>query len=483
MNEQDFNIILDEGEGYFVEFKESLNRIDREIVAFANSSGGRIFLGISDKSIIKGYLLSNKHKSEIQSIAENCEPPIKIAIEKYNEIAIIHVPEGKRKPYKCSTGYYLRNGASSQKMSTDDIISVIQNEGRVKFDELFDKRFDINSEFDLNKFRNFLRKCGIPDEYPYKDVLRNLGVMAIEGNIELLNNSGILLFAVQPAKFFIQSSITCVLFKGTEKINILDRKDFTGDLISNIEESIIFLKKHLKLSYKIESLRREEILEIPETALREAIVNAVVHRDYFIKGANISVEIFDDRVEISSPGGLPKGMKQSDLGSRSVTRNPLIASLMLRANYIEQLGTGIRRIQKALMLAGLPIPVFEIDTFFTVKYYRIAIAERGVGNNSNVFYEILTENFGVNFGVNFDLKGKRLERVLQILALISNGEFSTARNFSVSFGVSTRTIENDLTFLKNNGLIIFTGPDKKGYYESTNKFKVLLNDFKNKRTT
>jgi len=98
-----------------------------------------------------------------------------------------------------------------------------------------------------------------------------------------------------------------VLFKGNKKINIIDRNIFEFDLLTNIDQAIAFLHRHLNLSYTIQDVRRTEIFRAPSDVLREAVINAVAHRDYFEKGATVVIEVFDDRVEISNPGGLPKG--------------------------------------------------------------------------------------------------------------------------------------------------------------------------------
>ncbi len=145
-----------------------------------------------------------------------------------------------------------------------------------------------------------------------------------------------MLFFTKSTEFLLlQAKVVCVLYKGTEKLHILDKKDFYGNIIQNIEDAVMFVKRHINIEYKIENLRREEIPEIPDIALREAIVNAVCHRDYFEKGASVMIEIFDDRVEISNPGGLPSGLNAKEFGTKSVVRNPVIASLLNRADYIE----------------------------------------------------------------------------------------------------------------------------------------------------
>ena len=454
INNDWLKLILEEGEGYHSEFKETLSKIDKEIVAFANASGGKIFVGISDDGQIKGFKLTNKSKSEIQSIAENCDPPIRISIDKFENIAIINVPEGNRKPYKCSSGFYLRNGATSQKMNTEDILAIFRYEGRIKFDELTESDIAKNLIIDNAKYRNFIRKCKISEEYPANDVLANLGLLVNFGNTQIMNNAGILFFAENPIRIFPQAVVTGVLYKGIEKVNILDRKDFTSDLITNVEDSMIFLKKHLNLRYKIESLQREEILEIPEEALREAIINSVVHRDYFEKGANVLIEIFDDRVEISNPGGLPKGLDKDDFGTKSVARNPLIASTMLRANYIEKLGTGINRIQNALKAEGLMPATFNMNNFFTVTFLR----EFNIATQKNT--QITTQKSSLK-----TTKKSSLKSSLKIIELISINSKITIPEMASIIGISDRAIRKNINKLKKEGKIRRVGSDRAGHWE------------------
>ena len=153
-----------------------------------------------------------------------------------------------------------------------------------------------------------------------------------------------------------------------------------------MDDTIVFLKKHLRISYKIDGLRRENILELPEDALREAVVNAVCHRDYFEKGARVMVEIFDDRVDIVSPGGLCKGITSKNFGTVSITRNSIIASMFFRINYIEQMGTGIRRMRNATREANVAEPEFEFSGFFKVTFRRndadFSIGRQSAANRS-----------------------------------------------------------------------------------------------------
>ena len=245
------------------------------------------------------------------------------------------------------------------------------------------------------------------------------------------------------------------MYKGTKKVTILDRKEFTDDLISNIEDTILFLKKHLNLRIEIEGLRHQEILEIPELALREAVVNAVCHRDYFEKGANVMVEIYDDRLEITNPGGLPKTLKPKDFGKKSVCRNSIIASLLLRADYIEKMGTGINRIKKALKEANCPEPQFEYDTFFTLGFPRsisLVLPEKSVGENVGKTTQQTREK----------TSEKTSEKIIKLLKTREN---YTISELSKKVGVTTRSIERNLSNLQTSGKIKRIGPDKGGHWE------------------
>jgi len=121
VKEEEMQLVLEEGEGYTIEFKESLSNIDKEIVAFANSSGGRIFLGVGDDNEVKGIRITNELKSQIQDRANNCQPPVTVLLEEFGNIRIITVMEGVDKPCKCSAGFYARVGPNSQKL--DGIVS------------------------------------------------------------------------------------------------------------------------------------------------------------------------------------------------------------------------------------------------------------------------------------------------------------------------------------------------------------------------
>ena len=165
MTEKDLELILKTGESFFVEFKEKADKtLAKEIVAFANSQGGKIFIGVTDRGEIKGIKITNKLKSRIFDIARNCEPAIEIKLIEYkNKVLVLEVPEGDKKPYSCSQGFFIRNGPNSQKLSRDEILSFAYTEGRLTFDEQINKTFIYPHDFDKQKFGNYLKEAKLTD--------------------------------------------------------------------------------------------------------------------------------------------------------------------------------------------------------------------------------------------------------------------------------------------------------------------------------
>jgi ATP-dependent DNA helicase RecG len=446
MTQHELDTIIASGEGYIVEFKQNVNSdLSKELAAFANASGGRIFIGLTDDGKVQGITITNKLKSDIQSVASACDPPVDIRLEDFDKkVMIITIPEGRDKPYRTTNGFYIRTGASSIKMSRDQIISFIKSEGKVKFDELRNLEVDYPSERNDITIKHYMGIAGINTTLTPDELLSNLGVLYTDEKL-VINNTGVLFFIKNPRMHIPNNAINCVLYKGNKKVDIIDKKTFDLDIITNIEEAIAFLKRHLNLAYNIKGSRREERLEIPEVVLREAVVNAVTHRDYFEKGAEVMVEIFDNRVEISNPGGLAKGLKEEDFGTKTLARNPLIAALLSRAKYIEKLGTGVPRIRQAMKEKELPEPVFLFDHFFTVILKRY-----------NPVSE-LRKQLKIS-----EAKAKRIAAILEKLG--SGGKLEPEKLAAILVATS-RTIRNDISLLEEAGWIKIKGSTFAREYE------------------
>ncbi|MCX6844942.1 MAG: hypothetical protein NTX53_21995 [candidate division WOR-3 bacterium] len=396
--------------------------------------------------------------------ADHCDPPLTVTFEEAGTVLVVHVPEGSDKPYRCAKGFYLRVGPSSQKLNRDQIVEFLKAEGKVRFDEMENPGFDFQARFDQQKLGKFLARAGITEVLDTSTMLRNLGAANDRPDSAAINNTGILFFARNLEHTYRHTVVTCALYKGTEKSDVLDRKDFNEDALSSIEGAMVFLRQHLPVRYEFTgALKRREIPELPLEALREAVVNAVCHRDYFERGANVMVEIFDDRVEISNPGGLPKGLSPEEFGKRSVTRNRNIANLLHRLDYIEKMGTGIARMRNWMAGAGLKPPKFTFTTFFTAAFMRPQTPARTGGVSGGVS--------GAVFG---RVTSVRQARLLRLLRLLHESGGLSAPGLAHRADVARRTLERDLALLSKLELIRFTGPPKTGTYVLTEKGRAFL---------
>ncbi len=368
-------LVLCEGEGFKVEFKERLSSLDREMVAFANTSGGTIYLGVNDAGSIIGIPITNALKSQVTDIAYNIDPSIKVTLQEFTQerVLAIHVPSGMDKPYRCKDGFFLRNGPSTQKLKRDDIIELINQAHTQRFDEMLNHQFRFPEDFSQEALDEYLRLCGIKTRVSAYDILLSLNVAEEEhqGNL-ICTNAGVLFFAKDPQKFFPESYITAVSYKTEDRFSLYDKKDFKGSPINQIDNSLSFMFRHMTSEPRITGISgaRHDVYEYSPIALREAIINAVVHRDYLYDSSHIYIHMFPQYIEIESPGGLYRGLSLEDLGKRSIRRNRLIADLLHRAGFIERVGSGFSRMQHALAENNNPPLEVVATNFFNIRFRK-----------------------------------------------------------------------------------------------------------------
>ncbi len=453
MKSDKLKILIAEGEGLTVEFKEKYTpKIDRDIVALANAKGGFIVLGVNDEGKIVGEKLTNIMKAEILSLARNCDPHITISkVSPVDSVVVIEVAEGDEKPYSCSSGYFRRLDAVTQKMSQKEVRTMFRHTVDMTFEDLPRKDFTL-ADVSLAKVKTFLRETGASFKVTKANLASFLSSLGIykEG---IINNAGALMFAAEVKKFVFHSESILVAFKGTDKVHIYDRKDVCDDLLTQLTEAMAFLKKHLNVRSVIRELDRTDIYEIPLDALREALVNALIHRDYSMRGTSIYVNVFDDRVEITNPGGLPAGITKDNFGKESIRRNLIIADLFHRMGKVERMGTGIGRMRNLVREAGLKPPDFTSDTFFHAVFQRNpehalkSAAGRGVEKR---LAEGLVEGLA--------------ESQRKILALVEKTPSISKQELSRKIRISTTAIDKNIQVLKKKGLLERVGPDKGGHW-------------------
>ena len=369
MNQDKLAELIALGEGTTLEFKRSgVSGLGQEMCAFANSSGGKILLGITDDGDIVGVSGINRLKSDIQNIARAADPSIRIEIELLaSSVLCIKIPPQREKPYSFGGRFYFREGANSQKMSRNEIRKFFDREGFMHFDKNICHKFSLNIDLDEKTWNLFRTRANIPADMTPETALRNLNLINESSQV---TNAGAWLLAKDIRKFHISADISCGLFMGTDKVHILDRCDFHGDIYSMIDETIAWILSKINVKLIIRELKREERPELPQEAIREAVVNALAHRNYR-STANVQVYLFSDRLEIVSPGGLPAGMTEADLGIKSVPRNPLLFNLLHRMDAVEHIGSGIRRIRDLCREHKVAEPMIETsENWFTVTFLR-----------------------------------------------------------------------------------------------------------------
>lgn len=230
-------------------------------------------------------------------------------------------------------------------------------------------------------------------------------------------------------------------------MDILDRKDIQDDLWTQYQEAMIFLKRHLSVRTEIKGLDRKDYYEIPLEALREAVANAIIHRDYSVRGTSIMVEVHEDRVMIKNPGGFPAGMSQEKLGDLSIRRNELIADIFARMRRVERMGSGFKRIRESMEKAGLPFPKVSSDSFFFIEFERPKKQEKA--------QKAVEETRAITR----EKTGEKIIRFVRENPVISMEDLARA------VGISSKGIEWQIAKLKKQGILKRIGPDKGGHWE------------------
>lgn len=364
------------GEGKNVDFKRSVpskvREITEEVCSFANTEGGYVLIGIDNNNQIVGSNIDNNTRSAIQGSIGEVSPTLHYDMYSVdvdgNTVWVIDVPSGRNKPYIFSGAIYVREGANCQKLTqVDDMRQFFQQNDRIYFDAIPIRGVDLQSQVDEYNYQEFRREAGISGDTDTRQVLENLQLYDEFGNVK---RGGVLFFAAHPEHYFFQAITRCVHFKGTDKVYILDDKTFGGPLLQQYKQAVEWIQSKLSVRYVIEGTGpRREIWEIPLGVFKEAILNSLSHRDYYEQGANTCIEVYDDRIEISNPGGLLP-LVAKDFGRRSLTRNPLVFSLFTRMHLVEHVGSGIMRMRQDMLSANLPEPEFSTEGFFTVTLSR-----------------------------------------------------------------------------------------------------------------
>lgn len=384
MTEKELLDLISQGESQNIEFTVKPDpEMGKSIVAFANTNDGALIIGVSDDKTLRGC--SMKDEQSMTNTAHDCKPSIYPEIEKIEiDGKLIFVVKVRRSgsgvDYAYKNVVYKRVGTHDKPMSPKEVVDFAISSGVIQFDSQICKEAVLEdlSKKKVNwylKKKLEIRKTKKPRDLSYEDLLVNIKAALKTPKGIIPTNAGVLFFAKYPQKFYSQSKLRVVKFKGNEVINPThDRYDGANTLWAMVEEAEEFIRKNIRLlGFRTEkSFRREDKFEYPIKALREAIINAIIHRNYF-ESEDTRVFIFDDRVEVINPGTFPPDITPEHPKHKAI--NPILCDLMYDIGFIEKYGSGIYMMKQLCKESENKEPLYELHPVETKIIFESPVKE------------------------------------------------------------------------------------------------------------
>ncbi len=373
-------------EDLHTEFKNervSSNDLADAIVSFANTDGGQLIIGVNNNRSIDGVSNTDQIMQRIDQIAyNNCIPPVTVIQETIKtdeglDVVVVNIPKGDQRPYQTNQGrYYIRTTSGKRRASRQELLRLFQATESLYYDETPVLRASI-ADLDDRAFDRFLQRAFQRPieqfEIGYERLLKNMGYVQTQDQKDYPTIAALLFFGRDPQRFLTHAYISAARIPGLDfTAPPSDAKTITGVLPEMLEDTARFLRVHLQTPHVIQSFEPETRPELPEEALREFLVNALAHRDYTVT-APVRVFVFDDRVEIRTPGGLPNTVTIEAIrfGAAHVLRNPAIYTLFSRWGLVTGIGTGIyRAIESVRSTTGKEPGLFVQENEFVVSIPR-----------------------------------------------------------------------------------------------------------------
>jgi len=447
MNEKELKKLLISGETETLEFKENFDKETIESAgAFANTKGGNIIIGISDINKVKGVQVGKETlKNWANQISQSTEPRVIAEIElgetNKKRIVIIKIKEFPIKPVSVKGRYFRRVGNSNRVMNMQEIAQMHFDSVGMSWDKLPARDASIKG-IDLEKVKRYIKKA---NETGRRKIQADENPIHVLEKLELIKEgrptwAAILLFHKQPQRLLSQGVIHCGRFK--EETIVIDDRMVEGTAIEQVDEAMDFIRKNINVRFVMTGEpAREQIWDYPLDALREAVINAACHRDYVIS-SNTEVRIYDDKLIVWSPGGLPLGITIEDLYKphSSVLRNKGIGEIFYDMGWIEQWGSGIDKMCKACSKAGLPEPKFEEYQGFRVIFTK----------------DIYTEEYLRDLSLN--------DRQIKAVMYVKERKKITNKEYQELNAVSNKTAYLELSDLVEKDVLLPEGSGRKlGY--------------------
>lgn len=441
--------LLMQEESKTLEFKEnttSLQKIIQTIIAFSNSAGGTIVIGVRDKTkevigLNDALLVEEQIASAVaDSITPLLIPLFQLYTWRNKDLLIITVPHSFvpyfLKSKGLENGTFVRLGSTNRLADKETINQIQQLRSNKNFDEQphFDCPLsDINLDNAKELFLEVSKKFTQTTAY-------SLGLLVKQHAKTLPTNGAVLLFGKNLNNYFPDARIRLARFEGIDKTRIIDHQDLSEPLTTAISQIIAFIRRHTATAAVIGEIKRKDIPQYPPIVIREAVINALLHADYSIKGASITVAIFDDRIEITNPGCLPYGLSMTAaISGISQIRNRVIGRTFRELNFIEQWGSGLGRMINTCQQQGIARPKFEeVGNFFRITLYHKASTPKITESWHHPIIQYLEKNAEISPKKALDIwkvtsrtASSRLKKMCDvgILVEISTSPYDPAKTF------------------------------------------------------
>lgn len=482
--------LLQQEEGIRLEFKAKpdVEDIARSITSFINTHGGDLVIGIDNNKNVIGVEQAEEKANHIKNVLIDSIKPIapislKIINYKKRNVILISVWEGAKKPYQFKGVIYNRNGSQTRTTNPEKLNDLILE--RKQSDFHWERMPVLGAEIEdldiveinktIDRYKDYRR---ITEQLDEEDFLVNTGLMQ-NGN---LSNACIVSFGNDPIRYIPQSRIRITLYPTKSSgDNFIDDRIFEGNIFKNISAIFEYIDVIYGKSYAVNKLIRSEKSNYPRLALREGILNAIVHRDYNSVKGFLQISIYSDRTEISNYGKLPKGITIEDLKVEhsSILRNPDVAQMCFYRRYIEMLGSGTQRMIRDCRDNKFKLPIWkETDNVITVTFPGLAHNRNAKGiikgileglNKATIAkLEEITE--GITEGITDDVRDK----IIKILIVLYKEAGLKTLDIEKLIDIPAKSIERYIKQLKDSEIIEYRGAKRTGGYYLTDVVKERL---------
>ena len=400
--------ILENGESSTVEFKQDSVRnehLAKELGALSNFRGGVLILGVDNRGNPVG-LTREDNEERLQNICYGFEPPLQTVVERVSvdnqPIILIRIVDNDEKPYayKSQTRniYYVRSGTVSREATRSELRRMFQQSAELHYEALPVANTTMEC-LNYSLIDSFFREYRFIRLDDYNDQERR----TILDNLSILRNGkstflGQLLFGKHPRKYIPAAGLQVGIYKGDSSASeVVDHHFFEGPMIEEIPLLFKYLALFNPAGFDNIKEARKEKKHYPDEAVREAVINAICHRDYTVKGSSIMIAFYHNRIEITSPGSLPNTQTISRIKMGMIyQRNPLLVQYLYDFRYVERLGRGIQKIIQTMHTNGNPEPEFiDGDTYFRVTLKKRTLAQHNISTAKNAKKRKGQKNLGV----------------------------------------------------------------------------------------